>query len=170
MRKTLHDYELRYSELENKALSLVKVVAHFQTYILNSHVISYVPSSPMKMILNQQLREGKWDNWLAKIQEYDIEIKPLKYIKGQGLYKIIANGDYVDGVISISVREPLDDSEWSRDIIFYLRSEKFFVTINSKDQRTLKMKKNQYVLISDIPFMRNYDGILLRCIDENQAQ
>jgi hypothetical protein len=62
MRKTLHDYELRYSELEKQALSLVKAVAHFQTYILNSHVISYVPSSPVKMILNQQLREGKWAN------------------------------------------------------------------------------------------------------------
>jgi hypothetical protein len=44
MRKTLHDYELRYSELEKQALALVKEVAHFQTYILNSHVIAYVPS------------------------------------------------------------------------------------------------------------------------------
>jgi hypothetical protein len=68
MRKTLHDYEFRYSELEKKHLALVKYVAHFQTYILSSHVIAYVPSSPVKMLLNQQLREGKWANWLAKIQ------------------------------------------------------------------------------------------------------
>jgi hypothetical protein len=32
------------------------------------------------------------------------------------------------------------------------------------------MKENQYVLIIDILFRRNYDGIVLRCIDENQAQ
>jgi len=32
------------------------------------------------------------------------------------------------------------------------------------------MKENQYVLIADILFRRNYDGILLRCIDENKAQ
>ena len=64
MRKTLHDYELRYSKLEKQALSLVKVVAHFRTYILNYHVISYVPSFPMKMILNHQLRKGKWENWM----------------------------------------------------------------------------------------------------------
>jgi hypothetical protein len=44
MRKTLHDYELGYSKLEKQAMSLVKVVAHFQTYIISSHVISYVPS------------------------------------------------------------------------------------------------------------------------------
>jgi hypothetical protein len=60
MGKTLHDYELRYPKLEKKALDLVKAVAHFQMYILNSHVIDYVPSSPLKILLNQQLREGKW--------------------------------------------------------------------------------------------------------------
>jgi hypothetical protein len=65
--KNLHEYELRYSKLEKQALALVKVVAHYQTYILKSHVIDYVPSSPIKIILNQRLREGKWANWLAKI-------------------------------------------------------------------------------------------------------
>jgi hypothetical protein len=103
MSKTLHDYELRYSELEKEALSLVKTVAHFRTYILNSHAIAYVPSSPMKMLLNQKLREGKWLNWLEKIQEYEIEIKPLKVFKGQGLCKLIENNDSLDGMISISV-------------------------------------------------------------------
>jgi hypothetical protein len=58
MRNTLNDYELIYSKLEKQALSLVKVVVHFQTYILNSHVIAYVPYSLVKMLLNQQLREG----------------------------------------------------------------------------------------------------------------
>jgi hypothetical protein len=52
-RKTLQDYELRHSELEKQALVLVKAVADFQTYILNYHVIAYVPSSPVKMILKQ---------------------------------------------------------------------------------------------------------------------
>ena len=99
MRKTLHDYELRYSELEKQALALVKEVAHFRTYILNSYVIAYVPSSTMKMLLNQKLREGKWADQLAKIQEYDIKIKNLKAIKGQGLCKLIVNGDSVDGMI-----------------------------------------------------------------------
>jgi hypothetical protein len=32
------------------------------------------------------------------------------------------------------------------------------------------MKANQYMLIVDILFRRNFDGILLRCVDENQAQ
>jgi hypothetical protein len=85
MSKTLHNYELIYSKLEKQDLTLVKVVAHFLTYILNSHVIAYIPLSPVKMLLNQQLREEKWANWLAQIREYDIEIKTLKEINGKGL-------------------------------------------------------------------------------------
>jgi hypothetical protein len=73
-------------------------------------------------------------------------------------------------MISISVREPLVDSKWYGDIIFYLRSRQFPVTMNPKERRTLKMKENQYVLIADILFRRNYDVILLRCVDENQSQ
>jgi hypothetical protein len=76
----------------------------------------------------------------------------------------------MDGMISISVGEPLVDSEWYGDIVFYLRSKKFPVTMSPKERRTLKMKSNQYVLIVDILFKRNYDGVLLRCVDENKAQ
>ena len=32
------------------------------------------------------------------------------------------------------------------------------------------MKSSQYVMIDDILFRRNYDGILLRCVDERKAQ
>jgi hypothetical protein len=133
MRNILHDYELRYSKLDNQALSLVKAVAHLQTYILNSHVIAYVPSSHVKMLLNQQLREGKWANWLEKIQEYDIEINHLRSVKGQGLCNLIANSDSLDGVISISEGEPMVVSEWYKDIIFYFRYEKFPVTMHPKE-------------------------------------
>jgi hypothetical protein len=129
-----------------------------------------VHHSQLKMLLNQHLREGEWAKWMAKIQEYDIEIKPLKVFKGQGLCKLIANSDYVDGMISILVGEPLDDLEWYGDIVFYLRSNNFPFTMNPKERTILKMKENQYVVIVDILFRRNYDGILLRCVDENQAQ
>jgi hypothetical protein len=97
----------------------MREVAHFWTYIRNSHVIVYVPCSPVKILLNQQLREGKWENFLAKIQEYDIEINPLKSLKGHGLCKLIVNGDSLDGLILISVGEPMAVSEWYKYIIFY---------------------------------------------------
>jgi hypothetical protein len=106
---------------------------------------------------------------MEKIQESDIEIKPLKSFKGQGLCKIIENSDSLDGIISISVGEPLAYLEWYGNIVFYLRSYgnivfylrsmQFFVTMNPKERITLKMKENKYVFIFDILLRRNYYGI-----------
>jgi hypothetical protein len=105
---------------------LVKAIAHFRTYILSTHIISYVPHSPVKMLLNQQFREGRWENWLAKLQEYDMEIKPLKVIKGQGLCKMMIgievvniNPPHIDDTTMQDVSIP--KSEWYKDIILYLK-------------------------------------------------
>jgi hypothetical protein len=128
MSKGLQEYELKYSPMEKQAFSLVKVVSYFRTYILTSHVISYVPYPPIKMMLSQQLREGRWANWLAKLQEFDIEIKPLKVVKGQGLCKLIGGIEAVNIDPSsmnknISIQdEMVEKFEWYKDIIFYLKS------------------------------------------------
>jgi hypothetical protein len=41
--------------------------------------------------------------------------------------------------------------------------------MSSKETRALKMKTNQYVLVSGIVFRRNIDGILLICLDHSRA-
>jgi len=122
------------------------------------------------MILNHQLREGKWENWLAKIQEYDNEIKPLKSVKGKGLCNVIAMDDALNGVVLVSIEKPISGSKWYKDIVFYLKYGKFPVTMTPKERMALNMKSNQYVLIAEILFRRNYDHMLLRCIDEKRAQ
>lgn len=38
--------------------------------------------------------EGKRGRWIAKILEFDIEIKPKKLIKGQGLARLMANSNF----------------------------------------------------------------------------
>jgi hypothetical protein len=91
---------------------------------------------------------------MAKIQEYDIEIKPLKVVKGQGLCKLIANSDSLDGMISISVGEPLVDSEWYRDIVFYLRSGQFLVTMNPKSQSVCKRNYLNNKVNGELPKIR----------------
>lgn len=96
MRKELHDYELRYSQLEKQAFALVRLVPHFKPYILNSYVKAYVPHLLVKMMLSQPFGEGRWANWLKKLQEYDIEVRPLKVVKGQGLCKLIVGIDVVN--------------------------------------------------------------------------
>ena len=44
----------------------------------------------MKDVLTQPDSEGKRGRWIAKIMEYDVDIRPTKLVKGQGLAKLLA--------------------------------------------------------------------------------
>jgi hypothetical protein len=47
-------------------------------------VIAYVPSTSVKDILVQLDIDGRRGKWIARILEFDLEIKPTKLIKGKG--------------------------------------------------------------------------------------
>jgi hypothetical protein len=47
----------------------------------------------VKDILIQPDIDGRRGKWIAKILEFDLEIKPTKLIKGQGLAKLLAESN-----------------------------------------------------------------------------
>ena len=80
---------LNYNIMDKQSFVLVKAIKDFRVYILHSHTIAYVPNSVVKDILTQDNLDGRRGKWIAVILEYDIEIKPTKLIKGQGLGKLM---------------------------------------------------------------------------------
>ena len=70
---------------------------------------------------------GTRGKWVSKIQEYDLEIKPTKIIKGQGLSQMLIkrNQDTIQmgesEQINVVVNE-LENDEWYSDIIHYLKN------------------------------------------------
>ena len=69
--------------------ALVKALKAFRIYVLQSKITAYVPNYAVKDVLAQSDVEGKRGEGIAKIQEYDLDIKPTKLIKGQGLAKLL---------------------------------------------------------------------------------
>lgn len=53
-----------------------------------------MPNTVVKDILTQEGIEAKRGKWIANILEYDIEIKPTKLIKGQGLAKLMTETNF----------------------------------------------------------------------------
>jgi hypothetical protein len=92
--KALRDAEYRYEIMEKQAYALVKSLKAFRVYVLHSKIIAYVPSTSVKDILIQPDIDGRRGKWIAKILEFDLEIKPTKLIKGQGLAKLLAESNY----------------------------------------------------------------------------
>ena len=75
--------------LEKHAYALMKALKSFRVYILHSQVISYVPSSIVREILVQPDINVKISKWVTKVLEFELEIKPTKIIKGQGVAKLL---------------------------------------------------------------------------------
>jgi hypothetical protein len=92
--KALRDVDLRYEIMEKQAYALVKALKAFRVYVLHSKIIAYVPSISVKDILIHPDIDGRRGKWIAKILEFDLEIKPTKLIKGQGLAKLLAESNY----------------------------------------------------------------------------
>ena len=80
--------------MKKQAFSLVKSIKDFRVYILHSHTITYVLNAVMKDILTQDNPDGRRGKWIYVILEYDMEIKPTKLIKGQGLAKLMAKSNF----------------------------------------------------------------------------
>ena len=116
---------------------MVKSLKDFRFYVMHSKVITYVPLASVKEILIQPDIDGRRSKWIAKILEFDLEIKPTKLVKGQGLARFLAKSNYKDlGVNFINkysenqevelfdeypqVTPPLEGCTWYKDIIFFL--------------------------------------------------
>ena len=79
--------------MEKQVYALVKALKFFSIYVFHSEVLSYFPNISVKEILVQPDSEGKRRRWIAKIMEYDVDIKPTKLVKGQGLAKLLAESN-----------------------------------------------------------------------------
>jgi ribonuclease HI/transposase InsO family protein len=180
MSKALQNSELNYTTMEKQAYALVKSLKYFRVYIGYSKVVGYVPHPAVKDILGQQDCLGVRGKWVSKIQEYDLEIKPTKLIKGQGLAQMLTTGNEqaLDLVCQNSEHSPalspelqrLEQHEWYADIIFFLTNLTCPTHLIGHKRRALRLKATKYCIIQDGLGWKNPDGIILRCVDELESK
>jgi hypothetical protein len=152
--------------MEKQAYAMVKALKAFRTYVLHSKVIAYVPTSSVKDILVQADSDGKRGRWLAKIQEFDLEVKPTKLVKGQGLAKLLAESNFralginnsqeeeewvdvnelEDQITENRIEEKFTSSNWYKDIVTYLLTLKCPSDLSPSKARTLKLHAIKYCI------------------------
>eukprot|EP00253_Pinus_taeda_P034932 PITA_34932 len=172
--KALRDAPLKYQIMEKQAYALVKAIKDFRIYILYSHIIAYVPNAVVKDILTQEGIEGKRGKWIANILEYDIEIKPTKLIKGQGLAKLMTETNFqaldineLDNeqeMATPQINQAFLQSPWYTDIFFVLLNLQAPPGLSRTKKRFLKMKASKFCIIDNVLFWKNREGILLNCL------
>jgi ribonuclease HI len=185
--RALRDAEVRYDAMEKQAYALVKALKAFRTYILQSRVIAYVPSAAVKDILVQPDVDGRRSKWIAKILEFDLEIRPTKLIKGQGLAKLLAeancqalgisfinecSGIQQGQVSNIEHRRepPLAKCPWYKDVIYFLQELRPPDGLQKSKARALKLKAVRYCLIDQALYWKDPLGVLLKCLGPPEAE
>lgn len=181
----LHDAELRYEPLEKQAYALIKALKAFRIYILQAKVIAYVPASSVKDVLVQPDIDGKRSKWVAKLIEFDIEVRPVKLIRGQGLAKLFAeenckvlkikedaedtkNFQFEVSAEQVSaelqVTSYISDCEWYKNIVFFLQTLSLPEGLTRTQGRALKLKANSFCIKDSQLFWKDPLGVLLRCV------
>ena len=61
-------------------------------------------------------------------------------------------------------------NSWYRDLVHYLQEGVFPEHWNSKKRRALRIKSFSYQIVEGVLFRKNYDGVLLRCLEKEDAK
>ena len=165
-------------------MALIKALKDFRVYILNSHVLAYVPSAAVKDVLVQTEPEGRRGKWIAALLEYDVEIKPTKLIKGQGLAKLMAEtnlhaldinliaalSDGEEENSAVQVSDIFITSPWYADIVYVLQNVSAPPGMSRNKARTLKLKAAKFCIMKSALYWKDPGGILLNCLVEEEAK
>jgi len=146
--------ELNYPEVDKQAYAMFKAIKHFRLYMLKSKTNVIVPFLAVRNLLFQKDLGEKRAKWVTALQEYDLEIKPSKIVRGQGLCKLVAEGndeamqakdvkkvELEEGILqsTVNVIEQNQDS-WYSDLRQLLDTRIPHEGLDPKQKRALRLK------------------------------
>jgi hypothetical protein len=116
--------------------------------------------------------------------EYDLEIKPTKLIKGQGLEKLMTQSNYdvlgINFIADLSenseeetvpqVSQKFLESPWYADIIYVLRNLQAPPELSKTKARFLKLKATKFCILDHSLYWKDPGGILLSCLLEDEVK
>lgn len=92
----LKNVVLNYSNLDKQSFALIKEVKKFRHCILRSKVYTIVPNPTVTTLLKHNELGERRGKWMEILQEFDLEIQPMKLVRGQGLSRMIVDNQIKD--------------------------------------------------------------------------
>lgn len=150
--KSLQAAELKYETVEKQVYALVKAIKVFRPYLVNAQIVANVPHAAVKDILSQSEVTGKRCRWISKIQEFDLEIKITKLVRGLGLAKLMIETNFKDiDINNVEIEQAfvtsIERQPWYSDVVYFLKNASCLEGMTHSQRRTLKLKSHKYVLI-----------------------
>ena len=128
--------------------------------------------------------EGRRAKWIAILLEYDLEIKPTKLVKGQGLAKLMtqSNVDFMEinfldtntgVVIGNNEKDICTDylaSPWYTDIIYVLHDFQAPPELLKSKARSVKLKYARYYILDGYLYWKDPRRIFLNFLLEIEVK
>jgi hypothetical protein len=173
--------ELNYPAVDRQAYAVFKAVENFWSYLLKSRTKVIVPYPAVRNLLVQKELGEKRANWVTSLQEYDLEITPAQIVRGQGLCKLVVDSETEQQEDSdTSILEQHDHSlicctqnlvsPWYDDIRHCLQHGSAPRHLDPTKRRALRLKYASFHLVNGILFRQNFDGVLMRCLEKDEAE
>jgi hypothetical protein len=151
MSTNLQGAELNYPAIDKHAYVMYKVVKRFRSYILKNHTKFIVPHPAVRSLFTQQVMGERRGNWMGFVQEFDLDIKLAKLVKGQGLCKLaieaqdqLNEGSEWNNELALWCSEalyvPPGQESWYGKIIYLLHHGNCPKNLNPKERRALRIK------------------------------
>jgi ribonuclease HI len=70
----------------------------------------------------------------------------------------------------LNIEEEHDGKPWYYDILTYVKCQEYPPCATENDKKTIRRLAMGYFLSGDILYKRSFDGILLRCLNEDEAK
>ena len=120
----------------------------------------------------------------AALLEYDVEIRPTKLIKGQGIVKLMAelNLHALDiNLIAVMSNEDEENfplrvskifvaSPWYSDIVYVLQNFSLPLGMTRNKGRTMKLKAAKFCILNSALYWKDPSAVLLNCLVEEEAK
>jgi hypothetical protein len=182
MSQILSNDEFKYSYIEKHVFPLVKVVEKFCHFILGKHTQVKVHFPVVKFFLSQTYLSWKLAHWLANIQKHDLTIMTSKKIKGRDLSLHLAQHveaseeiDEQDNSLSSlfyieSQTLHIVEDPWYKNMVYYMQYKNCPDDLDTHQRRRIHIESSIYIILGDFLFRRSVDGILLQCVNNEEAQ
>ena len=172
-KKGLEDYEQRYSFVEKHVLAFIKGLKkvrhmfHSKVHIMLAHPTVRV------FLLSRDLNE-KRAGWITKVMEYEMDIQITKLLRGKGLSEqstdvtVTEDKEIAETTLVIHGAATNDQPpSWLKEITRFLQTKECPPNLDRAERRYFKLQSVPYVLIDNILFRKDYNDLLLRCMDND---
>ena len=175
--KVLNEAQINYATTEKELLAVVFAFDKFRSYLVGSKVIVYTDHSALKYLLTKKDAKPRLIRWILLLQEFDIEIKDKK-----GSENLVADhlsrleqGDKVED-------EPIADNfpdeklwvikdmqaPWFADLVNYLVANVVPEDLSYHQRKKFFSEVKHYFWEDPLLFRRCADGVVRRCIPEEE--